>query len=67
MWKQILKSYVCQLGVAPKLTKIHLSCLFLIEIINGKFIFSNSLAKLANMVQDSKVDKHTPPPQPWGA
>ena len=31
----------------------------LIQIIGGSFIFSHSLAKLANMVQDKK--EHTPP------
>ena len=34
---------------------------FLIQIIEGNCIFNNSLAKFANMVQDQKVDKHTPP------
>ena len=62
----LLKRYVCQLCVAPK-TRKHTPCyVFLIQIIEGNCIFSNSLAKLANMVQDQKVDKHTPP-QPWGA
>ena len=43
-----------------KLTNILPCCVFLIQIIDGKCIFSHSLAKLANMVQDNKVDKHTP-------
>ena len=36
------------------------------NVIGGNCIFSHSLAKLANMAQDKKVDKHTPP-KPWGA
>ena len=46
---------------APKLANICPCYVFLTQIINGNCIFSNSLAKLANMVQDKKVDKHTPP------
>ena len=56
---QFPKRYVCQLGVAPKSRRhIPLLC-FLIQTIDGNFIFSHSLAKLANIVQDQKVDKHT--------
>ena len=45
----------------PQLANIAPCCVFLIQIINGNCIFSHSLAKLANMVQDKKVDKQTPP------
>ena len=48
--------------VWPPKTDKHPSLLcILIQSINGKLIFSHSLAKLANMVQDKKADKHTPP------
>ena len=50
-------NFVCP----PKLANIPPCYVFLIQIIEGNCIFSNSLAKLANMVQDQKVDKHTPP------
>ena len=50
----------------PNLANIPPCYVFLIQIIEGNCIFSHSLAKLANMVQDQKVDKHTSP-QPWGA
>ena len=46
---------------APKLANIPPYYVSLIEIIDGNCIFSNSLAKLANMVPDRKVDKHIPP------
>ena len=59
--KQILDMYVCQLGVAPKSRK-HTFCYVLsTQIIVGNCIFSHSLAKLTNMVQDQKVVKPTPP------
>ena len=45
----------------PNLANIFPCCVILIQIIHGKCIFSHSLAKLAYMVQDKKVDKHTPP------
>ena len=50
----------------PKLANIRPCCVLLIYTINGNCIFSNSLAKLANMPQGKKVGKHTSP-QPWGA
>ena len=46
---------------APKLANIPPCYVFTIQIIDGNYIFSDSLAKFANMVQDRKVDKHTPP------
>ena len=46
---------------APKLANMPPCYVFLIQMIDGNCIFSHSLAKLANMVQDKKVDKHTPP------
>ena len=64
--KKILKRYVCQLGVPPKSRKHTPFLCILIQTIYGSCIFSNWLAKLANMVHDKKVDIHTPPPQPWG-
>ena len=48
-----------------KLANIAPCYVFWIQIIEGNFIFSNSLAKLANIPQGKKVD--TPPPQIWGA
>ena len=45
----------------PKLANILHCCVFLMQVIDGNCIFSHSLAKLANMVQGQKVDKHTPP------
>ena len=50
----------------PKLANIPPCYICSPQTIDGTFIFSYSLAKLANMVQDRKVGKHTPP-QPWGA
>ena len=50
----------------PKLAKVPPRYVFLLQIIDGNCIFSHALAKLANMVQDKKIDKHTFP-QPWGA
>ena len=44
----------------PKLTNIPPCCVFSIQVIDGKYIFSYSLAKMANMVQDKKVGKQTP-------
>ena len=44
-----------------KLANIPPCHVFLIQIIEGDCIFSNSLAKLANMVQDQKADKRTHP------
>ena len=49
----------------PKLANVPPCYVFLIQIIDGNCILSHSLAKLANLVQDRKVDTH--PPQPWGA
>ena len=43
-----------------QLANIPLCFIFLIQIIDGNCIFSHSLAKLANVVQDQQVDKHTP-------
>ena len=40
---------------------------FSIQVFDGSCIFGHSLAKVANMVQDKKVSKHTLPPQPWRA
>ena len=51
---------------AQKLANIPHCYVFLIQMIEGNCIFSHSLAKLANMVQDQKVDKHTPPPAVGG-
>ena len=45
----------------PNLANLAPCCVFLIQLIDGNSIFSHSLAKLANMVQDKKIDKHTPP------
>ena len=45
----------------PNLANIPPCYVSLIQIIDGNCIFSNSLAKLANMVEDQRVDKHTPP------
>ena len=45
----------------PKLANILPFYLFLIQVIDGNCMFSHSLAKLANMAQDKKVGKHTPP------
>ena len=60
------KRYVCQLGVGLK-TRKHIPLLYIFDTnYRWKPIFSHWLAKLANMVQDKKVDRHTPP-QPWGA
>ena len=44
-----------------KLANIPACYVFLIQVIEGNCIFSHSLARLANMVQDRTVDKHTPP------
>ena len=44
----------------PKLANIPHSYVFLIQMIDGNCMFSNSLAKLANMVRDKKVGKPTP-------
>ena len=46
---------------SPNLANIPPCYVFLIQIIDGNCIFSHSLAKLANIVQDRKVEKHTPP------
>ena len=46
-----LKRYVCQLGVGPK-TRKHIPLLF---------ISDKNYDSLANVVQDRKVGKHTPP------
>ena len=51
---------------AQKLANILPCDVFLTQIINGNCIFSYSLAKVANMVQDKKVHKHTPPPSLGG-
>ena len=40
---------------------VNLVLCILTQIIDANCIFSNSLAKLANMVRDRKVGKHTPP------
>ena len=48
----------------PKLASIPLGHVSLKQIINGNCIFGHSLAKLANMVQDKKVGKHTPSTHP---
>ena len=45
----------------PKLENIPPCYVFLIQVISGNCIFSHSLAKLPTIVQDRKVDKHTPP------
>ena len=46
----------------PKISQTYPPCyVALMQIIDGKNIFSNSLAKLANLVPDRKVDKHTSP------
>ena len=45
----------------PQLANIPPCYVFLIQINKGNCILSHSLAKLENMVQDQKVDKHTPP------
>ena len=45
----------------PKLANHILFHVFLLKNINGNCIFSHSLAKLANMVQDKKVGTHTSP------
>ena len=47
----------------PKLANIppcYVYLIYLIQIMEGNCVFTHSLAKLANMVQDTKVDKHTP-------
>ena len=62
----LLKIYVCQLSVGPKLANIPPYYVLWVQILNGSGIFSHSLAKLANMVQGKKVDKHTPPPSRGG-
>ena len=46
---------------APKLANMPPCYVFPIQNIDGNRIFGHSLAKLANMVQNKKVDKHTPP------
>ena len=46
---------------APKLASIPPCYVLLILFTDEICIFSHSLAKLANMAQDQKVDKHTPP------
>ena len=51
---------------SPNLANIPPCYVFLIEIIVGNCIYSHLLAKVANMVQDRKFDKHIPA-QPWGA
>ena len=56
-----IKRYVCQLCVAPQ-TRQHTPLLCILrQNIEGKCIFSHSLAMLANMAQDKKVYKRTPP------
>ena len=50
----------------PKLANIPPCYVLSIQNIYGSFIFSHSLAKLANMPQVQKVGKHTPL-QIWGA
>ena len=49
----------------PNLANIPPYYVVLIQTIDGSCIFSISLAKLANMVQDKKLTNI--PPQPWGA
>ena len=44
----------------PKLASILPSYVLLLQIIEGSYIFNPSLGKLANMIQDKKVGKHTP-------
>ena len=53
----------------PKLANIPSRYAFLIQMSKGNYIFCNSLAKLANMVQDKtkKLANIPSPPQPWGA
>ena len=49
-----------------KLANIPPCCVILKQNINGNCIFSHSVAKLANLVQDKKVGKHTPSPPSRG-
>ena len=51
----------------PKLTNIPPCCVFLIQTIDGKCIFSHSLAKLAHMVQDKQMTYIPPPPAVGGS
>jgi hypothetical protein len=73
MCKKSSKNYVSKKGCLPtfcgpqKAGKHHFVYVFLIQTIEGNCIFSNSLAKLTNMVQDQQVDKHTPPSLGGGA